>query len=320
MLCSGCADVAVTLRRSCATSPCLSMRSYDRGMSQPRVSVILPLFGDHRAAGSLAAVCRAWLRQDVDCEVVVAVAEGTPPPPLPRAARVRLVPGGDCPAAPGPLRNLAAAASDAPVLYLGDGDIVPLGDDYLRRALAVGEGRVLIQPWMYRLVNPSDVQPGRELTAPGGGRLCHVTLTPGGTLEPLGPERFTWLNPEIMVVEPPPSYGWRDEDGTPWPAFPFHWGGFLLDRAVFEAVGGYSTRYAGWGCEDDDLIAKLEARATVLRGWRVARRLTCLHLEHPRTHTAASIGANQRILAERLAAGADAMIAEDLRLAIPNRR
>ena len=51
--------------------------------------------------------------------------------------------------------------------------------------------------------------------------------------------------------------------------------------------------------------------APALRAWRVARELTCLHFEHPRTHTAASFPGNHTILDERRAAGAEAMLAED---------
>jgi hypothetical protein len=284
-------------------------------MVAPRVSVVLPLFGEHRAALSLPAVCRAWLGQDVSCEVVVAVAAGTTVPPLGAGGedgRIRIVAAGADSASPGPLRNLAAAAARAPVLYLGDADIVPLGQDFLARALEFRENRVLIQPWMYRLVDPPDAPDRDTWEPPGRGQFCHVALDPDGRLARVGPERFTWLNPEIMVVEPPPGVGWLNEDGTAWRAFPFHWGGILLDHSTFDAVGGYCARYVGWGCEDDDLIAKLEGRVPVIRAWRVARRLTCLHFEHPRSHGAASIRTNQVILAERVAAGADAMIDEDL--------
>src|SRR5580692_6881277 len=109
-------------------------------MSEPLVSVILPLFGDHRAVGALPAISRAWLRQEVPCEVVVAVAEGTQLPDLgdaTRTGRVRIVPAERGSVSPGPLRNLAVAHSSAPVLYLGDADIAPLGSDFLDQALAL---------------------------------------------------------------------------------------------------------------------------------------------------------------------------------------
>jgi hypothetical protein len=84
-------------------------------------------------------------------------------------------------------------------------------------------------------------------------------------------------------------------------------------REAFDAVGRYSPRYLGWGGEDDDLIAKLEGRVGVARAWKEAPQLACLHFEHPRAHTLAdNVKGNQAILAQRLAAGVDAMIEEDL--------
>jgi hypothetical protein len=280
----------------------------------PQVSVVLPLFGDHPAVAALPAVCRAWLQQEVPCEVVVAVAADTAVPALGDGTvdgRVRVVRAAPGSAAPGPLRNLAVSASRAPVLYLGDGDIAPLGRDFMGRALALREDRVVIQPWMYRLVNPGDAAGGPLLPPPGRSRTCHVSVDADGRLSPVDGERFTWLSPEMMVAEPPSELAWRNQDGTTWRAFPFHWGGILVGRGTFDAVGGYCTRYVGWGCEDDDLIAKLERRTPIVRAWRVARQLTCLLFEHSRSHTSTSIQANQAILAERLAAGVDAMIDED---------
>lgn len=279
-------------------------------MVEPRVSVVLPLFGDHRAAGTLPAVCSAWLGQDVPCEVVIAVGPATAVPDLGGDRRIRLVPADGVQAAPGPLRNVAAAAAHAPTLYLGDADIVPLGTGYLADTLDLGRDQAVIQPWMYRLVDRSGPPPGLVLEAPGRGRACHVYAGPGGHLTPVDGENFLWQGREYMIVEPPPEVAWFTEDGSVWCPPPYHWGGILLDHKLFDTVGGYCTRYAGWGCEDDDLIAKLDGRTRVLRAWRVARGLTCLHFEHPRTHTA-TLRLNQAILAERLAAGVDAMISED---------
>lgn len=277
----------------------------------PRLSVVLPLFGGHRAVEALPAVCRAWLQQGVQCEVVVAVAEGTPVPDLGEfAGRVRIVSADRGSISPGPLRNLAAAEARAPMLYLGDGDIVPLGVDFARLALEVGRDQPVIQPWMYRLVNP-EAAAGPPFAPPGPGRICHVSVDAEGRLAPVGRERFTWTGPGLMTVEAPAGFGWVHEDGTPWPPVPFHWGGVLVSRETFDAVGGYCTRYVGYGCEDDDLIAKLDGLTGTVRAWRVARGLTCLHYEHPRAPNSAGLSANLPLLAERLAMGVDAMIEED---------
>ncbi len=283
-------------------------------MSVLQVSVVLPLFGNHRAAQALPAVCRAWLKQDVPCEVVVAVAEGTKVPFLgDGAARglIRIVSADRDLLSPGPLRNLAVAASRAPVLYLSDADVAPLGD-FAGQALELLEDRAVIQPWMYRLVNPAEVSAGPPFELSSQTSVCHVSADARGRLIPLNGERITRLGRHLMYAEPPAGLGWRNEDGTPWRAFPFHWGGMMVRRETFDAVGGYCTRYVGWGCEDDDLIAKLDSRVGVVRAWKMpGRRLTCLHFEHPRSHTFAPFKANQEILAERIAAGADAMIKAD---------
>lgn len=285
-------------------------------MSEPLVSVALPLFGDHRAVRTLPATSRAWLRQDVPCEVIVAVAEGTQLPDLGDAAdtgRIRIVPAPRDSISPGPLRNLAAEHARAPVLYLGDADIAPLGSDFLDQALALLDDRAVVQPWMYRLVNAADALDAPPFDPPPGDRACHVTADPDGALTPLGGEQFTEINPELIVVDSTSGDSWRTPDGEPWRPVPFHWGGMLVRRKTFDAVGRYSARYVGWGGEDDDLIAKFAGRFGVVRAWKEAPAMACLHFEHPRTHTVAvNVEDNRAILTQRLAAGVDAMIAEDL--------
>ena len=285
-------------------------------MSEPLVSIALPLFGDHRAVQTLPAIARAWLRQQVPCEVVVAVTEGTRLPDLGDAAgggRVRIIPAPRDSTSPGLLRNLAAGQSRAPVLYLGDADIAPLGDDFLDRALPLLDDRAVIQPWMYRLVNAADALDAPPFDPPAGDRACHVTAGPDGVLTAVGGERFTALDPELTVVDSTEGDSWRTPDGDAWRPVPFHWGGALVRRSTFDAVGRYSARYLGWGGEDDDLIAKLDGRFGVVRAWKEHPRLACLHFEHPRTHTVAgNVEDNRVILTQRLAAGVDAMIEEDL--------
>jgi hypothetical protein len=286
-------------------------------MSSPEVAIVLPLFGNHRAIDALVAVSEAWLRQDVECEVVVAVAGGIAMPPgwHDRAdaanGRLRIVWADPGSVSAGPLRNLAAAATRAPLLYLGDADIAPVGDDFLSSALPLLNGGAVIQPWMYRLVNADELRDVSAFRAPGRSRVCHVHADRDGRLVPVRGERFTWAGPSLVLVDPPAAYRRLDGDGKPWSVPPFHWGGVLLDRTVFDAVGQYCTRYVGWGCEDDDLIAKLEGLVPVRRAWLEDRHVACVHFEHPRTHTTIGPMANRAILAQRLAAGVESMIEED---------
>ncbi len=282
--------------------------------SEIQLSVVLPVFGDHRAIEALPAVCQAWLAQDMSCEVVVGVDAGTEIP-LVGNDRVKIVRADRAWTAPGPLRNLAASKARAPVLYLSDGDVAPLGRSFAGQVLKLLVEQAVVQPWMYRLVNPADalaMPVSVPFDRPDGGRVCHVSVDAQGRLVPLGGEQFLRLGPELLSVEPPPGFGWRYEDETPCVAFPFHWGGIAVRRGTFDAVGGYCARYSGWGCEDDDLIAKLADRVGVVKAFRTsARELSCLHYEHPRIHTSTHVQANKAVLAERLQSGIDAMIEED---------
>lgn len=295
--------------------------------SVPEVSVVVPLYGEHQGRDSLAAVAGAWLAQDLPCEVVVGVA-GDVPVDLPR---VRVIRADPAIRAAGVLRDLAAAQARAPVLCLTDADVVPLGRDYLRRCLALAEGAALAQPWMYRLpggatalaratagAEPVDVR----VTAPPL-ETCYVTPSPGppsSALVPYAGERMEWerfgkgaLRATTPMVWPPRA---AYDPGLPEPMqrqAPFHWGQLLVPARRFAEVGGYCHQYAGWGCEDDDLLVKLASRIPLVRAWRTTAALTCLHLEHPRQYVAGpDRPANRTRYRQRLAAGPAAMIKQDL--------
>lgn len=279
------------------------------GSVKPQVCVVLPLFGGHRAAQVVDAVAAAWLGQDVPCEVVVAVA-GEAPVRLPESPRARIVRADATVTSPGVLRNLGAATTDAPLLYLGDADIVPLGADYLARALRLRGDHVVVQPWMYRLLNAAELAELPQWQPPDRGRVCLVTADASGRLTPVPGERFHRMTAMLMVELPHELADPRDSPELALRA-PYHWGGALVERRLFDEVGGYCASYTGWGCEDDDLLVKLGARASLIRGWLFARTLACLHFEHPRPYAGPGLTANRDRYAQRTAAGPEAMIAED---------
>ena len=74
----------------------------------PEVSVVIPLYGTRQGRHSLAAVSLAWLRQDVPCEVVVAVAGRFSRPLHPTSTQTAEPRWCAPPQAAGVLRNLAA--------------------------------------------------------------------------------------------------------------------------------------------------------------------------------------------------------------------
>lgn len=287
----------------------------------PEVSIVIPLYGDHRGRESLAAVAGAWQAQEVPCEVVVAVA-GDIALDLPGVRVVRADP--EIRAA-GVLRNIAAGAARAPVLCLTDADVVPLGRDYLRRCLDLAGDGIFAQPWMYRLPGGAKALPGAvesvdlRVTAPPS-RTCYVTPAPGPELVPHPGERLEWQHLGQDVLRAPTPMVWPPrtayDPDLPEPLqrqAPFHWGQLLLPAHRFAEVGGYCRAYTGWGCEDDDLLVKLASRTSLVRAWQTTAGLVCLHLEHPRHYVARPDPlANRTRYKQRLAAGPAAMIEEDL--------
>jgi hypothetical protein len=301
----------------------------------PDLSVIIPLYGEHRGRSSLRQVTAAWLAQDVPCEVVLATAGDIPVEVAEdidehRAVRVVRAPVEDT--APGRLRNFAVEHARSAMLYLSDADVAPLGRDYVGRAVRLAAAGVMVQPWMYRLGGGPEALSGRlavDCRPVGSGTFCYVGEGSGDgggggeesarCLPALGGEQVVWkaraygelrrLTPRVLP--PPRSRVNAPQAAQRWRA-PYHWGGMLIIRHLFESVGGYCPQYVGWGNEDDDLLIKVEGRAVVRRGWQLDRSLSCLHFEHPTTHELTSQrSANAALFATRLAVGPDAMIKQD---------
>jgi hypothetical protein len=273
------------------------------------VSVVIPLYGAHPGRQSVARVAAAWRRQTVDCEVVVATA-GDLGVDIP-AARVVVADPGLC--GPGLLRNVGVEHARGARLYLSDADVAPLGPDFLARVSRLPG--VFAQPWMYR---SADFPDGVPDAVHGYGAFCFVRPGDQGRWEHHPGERFVWKRMnhggvplDTPTLTPPPDLPRDPTDQRDW-RVPFHWGGVLLDRALFTAVGGYCPGYRGWGNEDDDLLIKVAARAPVTRGWQVDPRIACVHFEHAYPYPSTpERQANSALYARRLAAGAAAMVAAD---------
>jgi hypothetical protein len=295
----------------------------------PEVSVVIPLYGDHEAHGALRVVAAAWLAQSVACEVVVATAGEIAvdvPADVDAVRAVRVVRAPAASAAAGLLRNVGAEHARAPVLYLTDADVAPIGRDFVARGLRLAAGGALAQPWMHRLVGgiralgavaPVDARPEGE--AP----FCFVRRDDvERRLLACPDERLVWKQPAAdasagssatpRVLPPPRARAPYGPGSRVWRA-PYHWGAMLLDRKTFDGVGGYCPDYFGWGNEDDDLLVKVAARARLVRGRELDRSWRCLHFEHPTPYDGTpGQAANAKLLAARLATGVEAMIERDL--------
>lgn len=286
----------------------------------PEVSVVIPLYGEHRGRVSVGTVAAAWLVQDVSCEVVLVTA-GNIALGDTGGARVLRVDVGLW--APGLLRNAGAEAARGRMLYLSDADVAPLGRDYLSRALAAADDGGWTQPWMHRLAGaaPGPVVDLRPVSGPV--LYCFVTAAADGTLCPYPGEVITWkrtqccgIVTDVPIMDPPADLVPESIDKRAC-RVPFHWGGMLLERRLFEEVGGYCRRYVGWGGEDDDLYVKVASRAVVVRSWAVDTSLSCLHFEHPYPYAGTpEREANSALYLQRLAAGPAGMIEQDLAEAV----
>jgi glycosyl transferase family 7 (putative galactosyltransferase) len=281
------------------------------------VSVVLALFGSHRANETAAKVVESWLDQDVPCEVVLGLDQETNIDDLgvPRShPSVRAVPALATPPTRGRLMNVAVRQSRGDVLYLTDADVIPLGRDYLRRALealATPDG-FLAQPRMLRLTGPVPEGPTSRWRAPqDDGQVCYVRHNGDNQLlHDASESTFVWFDGQLWVDPPPelvPPGSTPDKLRRP----AIHWSAVLVRRQTFMSVAGYCSRYQGWGCEDEDLLDKLMARATVVRAWREVPQLLCVHLEHPPSVQPREYAANQAFLKERRRAGVEAMIKQD---------
>lgn len=283
----------------------------------PEVSVLIPLYGDHRGRHTLPTVTRAWLSQSVPCEVVIATAgpmDVTVAEAIDAARTVRVVEGPAACEAAGRLRNVAEKHARASVLYLGDADTAPQGRGFLARALELADGKPITQPWVYRVVGGFDGLDPMEVTAAASERFCYATFAPDGRLHPYGGEQYVirhdGVGVEVPIVQPPSQMP-EAIGGGDWRA-PFHYGALMLRRQLFHDVGGYCRRYLGWGRQDDDLLLKISSRSPVVRAWQAAPDLHCVHFEHERPYMARPrTKENFRLYDERAATGPAAMIAED---------
>ena len=283
--------------------------------SAPCVSVVIPLYGDHAGRQTLRGVAEAWRDQDESTEIVIVTAG---PIPLDSALStmegVRLVVAPQELTAPGLLRNVGAVVADGTWLYLSDSDVAPLGRDYLTRVIATAGSGSFVKPSMLRLIGevPGGMASRWSLRERREEPFSFVQADSNGQLSLVPGERLVWADGAPMVV-PPPSYVDPEDPGDFGCRTMVHWGGGLVRRERFVDVGGYCTRFQGWGCEDDDLIVKLDAAGGVAYGFRDEPELRCLHFEHPRPYTLRQIAGNEAIAEERMARGADAMIADDMR-------
>ncbi len=197
---------------------------------------------------NLAAVL-AWVSTLPDVEVVVVEQATRPSPAFERPANVQWI---FC-ANPGPFNkgwglNVGAAACSSPMLAFGDADVI------------------CVDAW------PRAVQQLRHSATPIVKPYRHIVdLTPDESARVRAGE---W---HLRPQRPPSALPNREAQGE---YVVFAGGLFLLQRSVFEQVGGFDERFLGWGGEDDAMTLRLMASGFPLIEVGTA---PALHLWHPRS-------------------------------------
>ena len=301
-------------------------RSYGLGSFQPRVSVIMPLFDDHYGKQTIMMAVSSWLGQDLPCEVIVALGGGVDLPLGDKSAfgdRLVVVRDQAHVTSGCPLRNLGARSARSALLYHSDADVVPMRRDFLRLGIGVmgAQGqKIVAHPRMYRLIPDG---PLRLLSwrPPADEFACYVTADAEGALTPLPGEQFVRRGGgrDPLVIAPETVRELTKPPGERNAATTHHGGGMLMGKEIFEEVGGYCTDYTGWGCEDHDLLDKLASRREIVKAWRVAPAMACLHFEHSHEYVGSDVYASRALLARRRAMGAEAAIRRDTRSTIDGR-
>lgn len=282
----------------------------------------MPLFGDHYGTQTIMIAVSSWLRQDVPCEVIVALGGSVD-------LRVNdgdangdrlVVVRSQRPVTAVSLRNLGARSARSGLLYHSDADIVPLRRDFLRQGiglLGVPGRKVVAHPRMYRLIPDGPPRP-YSWRPPSASHACYVTADTDGVLTPVPGERLVrrGVGRSPLVIPPEGVRELAQPPGESYAATTHHGGGVLLETEIFEEVGGYCTDYAGWGCDDHDLLDKLASRREIIRAWRAAPAMACLHFEHSHSYVGPDAHASRALLARRRAMGAEAMIRLDTQSAV----
>ena len=77
---------------------------------------------------------------------------------------------------------------------------------------------------------------------------------------------YRWASLPLSLVE----HLRLESQQRPRRHYPEYFGGVtLVDNGIFQRVDGYSNRYRGWGCEDDDLLLRLH-----FHGYRAAKDIS----------------------------------------------
>lgn len=190
-------------------------------------------------------------------------------------------------------RNSGAKMAEGETLYFNDADIFLQNPTYLaslEKRLEENKGCFLTSPKLLRLCRREFDNFYSRLMTKGFKNFLDELKNPQPYLITLDNES------ELVVFEKEEggeqevhladkqdfneyiNSGLEGEEPRFW-TLNVHRGGLMVRKDNFERVGGYCTGYKGWGCEDEDLIWKLNH---FLKQLKIEESV--LHLDHPRDY------------------------------------
>lgn len=299
-------------------------------MTNPRVSVIVSVYGEYDRTEVLELVLEAWTDQRARVEVVLSEqnheSRFDPVASAVGAEYVRTDPDtrdGVRKYNIGHVRNAGIAAATGEYVYVTDADVLPLSEDYLadRVADAADDPRTVhFRPDHYRLSQAAVgeflafvSEHGTDAVAVEDGEYCLATFEsgrigprPGGEVRELI-DGWTYVcTPEERDFLDSDRFDGDEEELILRPAV--HWGGTFLPREQAVQVGGYCERFYDWGFEDDDFHHKLSGRYSL----EPIGPVELVHFEHDRDYNDEQFASNERTFERRRARDVDSLIESDV--------
>lgn len=210
----------------------------------------------------------------------------------------------------GMLKNIGIKLSTKKYIYFSDTDIIFLRDTYLETIVdhfEVSAQKILVRPPMLRLLEGKEemfefLDNNGEIVIDNCNRNCFVRFN-GGNLRAAGGEHYRFYNNLPHV---------RYDDGTAW-QLTYHSGGIAAETELVRKIGGYCTKYRGWGLDDIDLQWKLNETYGARSVLESIGALYVLHLEHPSRCNDEQYHSNRNEFDKRRRNGLDHSVRLDVR-------
>ncbi len=301
--------------------------------SKEKISVAIPFYGVFKEDRVNLVLDSMGLQKEVDLEVVVV--EQSRSPTLKKDNFLSIIKYIHIPISnkdgeffcPGVVRNKAVSECNNPFVYSSDGDIIFQNPYFLKESIQLLKelnGGILFRPPMKRLplecfqefsedtklngieLSLSHLDRSKPYLATGSHKVGMKIFK---KFESGRMKTFLYTETDYENYIRDSAKGYEPFYST----LETHAGGTLMLKKQFNLVGGFSLRFAGWGCQDADLQWKLKESFGFLQ-FPTEERFEVLHLDHPKGYFSKERWMqNKEIQQSRRIVGVGPSIEEDLR-------